>query len=343
MKTIPLVKIQSQVDFCKIHKQEASDLLKTSRKTFGLFSDLASRLLLPSADRLARKWLINSHNPYLDEIKKCSQILGVPGVYALNLSYEWGCSTGVFQNKQSTDMLRVLDWPFPGLGKGLFVLHQSAHAGEFYNVSWPCVSGVFQAMAPGRFSAAINQAPMRRHNLSLPGDWLVNRKIMFKQFALPPAHLLRQVFETATNYEQAKSMLIETHICMPVMYILSGVKPGQACIIERLENKGMVRELSDNPQVSVTNHFQTNLASIGKGWRSRAVDSQARAEQIADIVPTERSLESFTDIAYPVINPLTRLCMLANAKNSMLIVQGWERDGPKTQVFSLQHSHYSQM
>ena len=35
-------------------------------------------------------------------------------------------------------------------------------AGEFINVSWPGYAGTLTASAPGRFAAAINQAPLRR-------------------------------------------------------------------------------------------------------------------------------------------------------------------------------------
>ena len=41
-------------------------------------------------------------------------------------------------------------------------------------------AAVLTAMAPGRFCAAIHQAPMRRHGLTLPGDWLKNR-LLFKK------------------------------------------------------------------------------------------------------------------------------------------------------------------
>ena len=72
------------------------------------------------------------------------------GVYALNLCYEWGCTSGAYAQEDSISLLRVLDWPFPALGKHMVVAHQSGAAGDFYHVTWPGIAGVFNAMAPGR-------------------------------------------------------------------------------------------------------------------------------------------------------------------------------------------------
>src|SRR5436305_8649679 len=38
----------------------------------------------------------------------------------------------------------------------------SGAAGEFYNVTWPGFVGALTAMAPGRFAASVNQAPLKR-------------------------------------------------------------------------------------------------------------------------------------------------------------------------------------
>ncbi len=63
---------------------------------------------------------------------------------------------------------RTLDWPFRGLGKCVEIAWQSGPAGEFYNVTWPGPVGVLSAMAPGRFCAVINQAPMQRRTRGSP-------------------------------------------------------------------------------------------------------------------------------------------------------------------------------
>jgi hypothetical protein len=65
---------------------------------------------------------------------------------------------------------RLLDWGFPKLGENLVVAHQSGPAGDFHNITWPGIAGIYQAVARGRFAAAINQAPMRRHGPGLATD-----------------------------------------------------------------------------------------------------------------------------------------------------------------------------
>src|SRR6185312_15183220 len=45
------------------------------------------------ADRLSRVWLKRRANPFYGEIAAVARALGVPGVYLLNIIYEWACST----------------------------------------------------------------------------------------------------------------------------------------------------------------------------------------------------------------------------------------------------------
>ena len=42
------------------------------------------------------------------------------------------------------------------------VARQRGVAGDFLSVTWPGFAGLLTAVAPGRFAASINQAPMRR-------------------------------------------------------------------------------------------------------------------------------------------------------------------------------------
>src|SRR5688572_22681542 len=49
--------------------------------------------LVPLLDRITRRWLMRSGSPYLGEIEAIAAALGFPGVWFLNGSYEWGCTT----------------------------------------------------------------------------------------------------------------------------------------------------------------------------------------------------------------------------------------------------------
>ena len=202
MQTIPLIdiRINGPKQLVDQYPERAKELIDASRKTLGLFSELVSRAVLPSGDRISRDWLVKTKNPYLDEIEYYANHLDVLGIYALNICFEWGCTSAVYAKEEGPTLTRVLDWMFPKLGENIIVAHQNGSAGDFYNVTWPGVSGMFHGMAPGRFSASLNQAPMQRHRLTYIGDWIKNRKKVFKQTSLPPAHLLRKVFETAQSY-----------------------------------------------------------------------------------------------------------------------------------------------
>jgi len=84
--------------------------------------------------------------------------------------YLFACTTSAAPGPNGAPLLRrSLDWPFDGLGRCVEIAWQSGPAGDFYNVTWPGAVGVLSAMAPGRFCAVINQAPMRRRTRGLIG------------------------------------------------------------------------------------------------------------------------------------------------------------------------------
>jgi len=336
--SIPFVDLRGKtpIDLLRAYPDKAHALVDAACATYGIWSKLGAKIALPFTDRSSHAWLKRTRNPYLYEIETFAEILGVRGIYTFNIAYEWACTSGVYRDEDRVPMLRVLDWPFPGLGKHVMVVQQKAKAGEFYNVTWPGVSGVFTAMAPGRFSAALNEAPMRMHGLGCAGDWAKNRLLARANSGLPAAHLLRQVFEQADSYETARAMLMRTSITTPAIYILSGTRPGQGCVIERLENTAEVIELAAGQHVSAANHFNsTRLSATGKGWRPREIDSLGRFQQSGNFHGYDLQAPDFNWLHGPVINPLTRLCVIADAATSRLMVQGFEGMTQATDVFSL--------
>src|SRR5262245_61940322 len=126
------------------------------------------RPLAPVLDRLSASWLKRTPSPYVDEIAAIADIAGHAGVWFVNASYEWGCTTRVDAAPEPF-LRRTLDWPFPGLGRRVEVTLQDGGVGVYANVTWPGAVGVLTAVAPGRFAAAINQAPMYRRTRSWPG------------------------------------------------------------------------------------------------------------------------------------------------------------------------------
>ena len=322
MITIPLIDIREQGPYQLVlaHPERARDLIAGSRRTLGLLSDIVARLVLPTGDRISRDWLSRTRNPYLAEIDRCAARLGVPGVYALNCCFEWGCTSTVHAGAGGPTLARALDWIFPRLGENVVVAHQRGVIGDFYNVTWPGMSGVFQAMAPGRFAAAINQAPMRRHRRTFVGDWAVNRRQVFRTSALPPAHRLRDVCETARDYAEAVKRLAETPIALPAIFILAGTAPGEGCVIERTEDAHRIRPL-DGDRVCASNQFDTDLDRLGHGWRARPIDSAGRVRD-AWAMPAEAWADGFNWFRPPIANSHTRLAMTACAATGTLSVFG---------------------
>jgi hypothetical protein len=220
---------------------------------------------------------------------------------------------------------RVLDWPFPRLGESLVVARQD----QFFNIGWPGLSGLFQGLAPGRFAAAINQAPMRRHGHGFIGDWFTNRVAVKSNCGLPPAHLLRRVFEQADDYAAAKKLLCETPVAVPAIFLLAGVRDGEGCVIERTESQFAVRDMG-NEAVCAANHFD----SLSGGWRPRPIDSASRAA-CARALTSASSLDSFDWFSAPIANVNSRLVFNAVARAGRLALLGTRGAQPTTQLFRL--------
>ena len=115
--------------------------------------------ILPIGDRLSEYWLGRNRNPYLEELHAVADLApGQNGIYMLNLSYEWSCTVAVGRDPSGAGnrMLRTLDWPLDGLGRDVVVARFEGTEGRYDAVTWPGFVGIATAMAPGRFSAAIN-------------------------------------------------------------------------------------------------------------------------------------------------------------------------------------------
>lgn len=334
---LPFIDLRGKtpVDLLRRYPDVARELIGSARRSYGTLAQLASYPAFILADRMARRWLERNRNPYWHEIESFADIVESKGLIALNLSYEFGCTTGAWRTDDSVSMLRVLDWPVARLGKLAMVVLQSSKAGDFYNITWPGTSGVFTGVAPGRFSAAINQAPSRRHNCGLVGDWLINCLHMRKGGGLPPAHLLRQVFEKAVSYAEAKILLMDTPLAVPAIFTLAGLQPGEGCIIERLEHTGKVIELSAGQAVTCANHFQSELSQTGLGFRPREIDSAGRFKQSVSIGGHDLANDDFRFLQAPIINANTRLGVIANAASGRLMAQAYEGSIPVTSVFNL--------
>ncbi len=321
-RTIPLIEIGSGGPLALIDAapHRLAETLDMGRRHYGA-------LALGLGDRIARRWLADADNPYRGEIAAVSARAAVPGAFLLNLSYEWTCTAGVGADPsgRGSRMLRTLDWPLVGLGRTVVVTRQDGGAGPYCNVTWAGFVGVATAMAPGRFSVALNQPPMPEMTPSCWLDWAIVRRRWWRNRGLPPAHLLRRVCDTCATYDEARTMLVETPLCLPGFFTLSGAAPDQGCVVERLEDRAAVREAP----TSVANHW----VSLDLPGRPRGEDSLGRCAMMENL--RDGAADDFAWVAPPILNETTRVSVIANAALGTLAVRGWESDGPATSTFRL--------
>lgn len=322
---IPVIDVGASpaAELLRAAPEGAAALLGAARREHG-------DLLIRYGDWRSRLWLQRAGNPYLAEIARAAQALGAPGGYFLNVSYEWACTTGTGPDPggEGARLLRVLDWPLEGLGRHLLVARHAGPPGPWLNATWPGFAGVLTAMAPGRFSAAFNQAPLRRRTPLAAADWLIDRIRVGSSRALPPAHLLRQVFETCRDYSAARERLAATPICLPTLFTLSGARPEQGCVIERLEDRAILHEAP----AAVANHWLT--PALGQD-RPRGDLSLERLGCLREVLARPALAADFGWLAPPVLNGFTRVAVLANAAEGRFEIQGWEDGRPATAVLRL--------
>jgi hypothetical protein len=288
--------------------------------------------LLPAIDSVTRRWLLQSHSFYAEEVKAIAAELGFSGIWFLNGCYQWGCTAVSREQDGVCWIARTLDWPFPGLGRHVEIAHMQGPAGEFYNVTWPGYVGVLTASAPGRFAACINQAPMLRRTSRpwlRPYDMVLNARHTWRIGHIPPDHLLRNVFETCTTFWEAKHRLETAAIARPVIYTLAGCHPGERCVIERTLDGFSSR----SHDTSAANDWLLSRPS----WEARvaaealftrrsdeaAENSRRRRQQLA-VWPGVFGTE-FDWVTPPVLNSQTRIAVEMCPASGVLRVMGYEQ------------------
>lgn len=281
--------------------------------------------LLAGLDGVSRAWLVRANNTHLPEIDAIAEALGRPGAYFFSINYEWGCTCRAAPSADgdSARLIRVLDWQTPGLGANLVCAKVSGTpAGPFAVLTWPGYTGVLQVMAPGRFSAALNQAPMRDPTGLFYVDWAVNRRRVWKMPFPTPAHLLRRVAEEARDFAEARRMLTEALVSTPGIFTLAGLAAAETVVIERTEQEARVRHGAD---AVAANHW----SETGWSGRPRGDSSLERCQAIKGVPPAFD--DDFLWLTPPVLNAKTRLAMVADAKSGRLLARGYEADGAATQ------------
>jgi hypothetical protein len=109
---------------------------------------------------------------------------------------------------------------------------------------------------------------------------------------------------------------------LPTIYVLAGVEPDEACVIERLADRFHVIE----GPASAVNAWQAS------DWPGR-LRGQNNTERLELIRSAARSLDSeFEWLRPPILNRKTRLVLVADASSRSIVAQGYESGKAATAV-----------
>jgi hypothetical protein len=187
-------------------------------------------------------------------------------------------------------------------------------------------------MAPGRFAAAINQAPLwrrTRHKKLRLLDVAVNAVSTWGVRHIPPDQLLRKVFETASNFEDARRRLETVPIARPVIFTLAGCAAGERCVIERTEESYTTRFEDTGAANDWLKSVEPWEARVGgdllftADYAEAGQNSRTRREGLAAYRGSFQD-GSFAWVTPPVLNPFTRLAAEMCAAEGVLRVVGYE-------------------
>jgi hypothetical protein len=316
------------------HAREAAARAKALRRDCAAWLPFTLMLpVMPLLDRLARRWFRRSRSPYLGEIEAIAGTLGFSGTWFLNGSYQWGCTALAREEGGAPWLARTLDWPLPGMGRHVDVAQMRGPAGDFLCATWPGYVGVLTATAPGRFAAAINQAPLRRrsHARALRYfDVAINAINTWRHVRhIPPDQLLRQVFENCGSYAEAKAQLELVPVARPVIFTLVGCRPGEQCVIERREEMFHTR---GEPSCAANDWwvgdplYEARLGarlSLFGSYAEAAANSRRRSDALAGWTGS-LARESFAWVVPPVLNRYTRLALEMCPADGVFRVIGYE-------------------
>ncbi|MEM6490836.1 MAG: hypothetical protein AAF684_02880, partial [Pseudomonadota bacterium] len=142
---------------------------------------------------------------------------------------------------------------------------------------------------------------------------------------LPAIHLLRQVCETAPDFETAVARLSDpaVRVSIPAFFIIAGSRAGEACVIERLETEARIHHGAEG---AVTNDWLSRDLTgrpRGQGADPRSVTRDCALRRDA-VLAARDAPWGFDWVGPPIRNPATRVAALANPATGDFWVQGFE-------------------
>lgn len=307
-------------DVFEAHRGRAEALLDVCERMY-------PRWGLRMGDASGRLWMRRTRMPYAADVEYIAAAVRRPGVRTLNLSYEWGCSTMARDDGEGgVQMFRALDWAIPGMADKLVVARHAGPAGSYLHMAYPGFAGHLQGMAPGRFAAAINRAPFANRAWTRSGALLRSVGSFLHETGAPPAFLLRRVFEECKDYKEALDVLTHTPLCVPALFTVAGVNPGEYAVVERLPRTFKIHAA---PAV-VSNHW------LNPEWPGRDRRRHLSRERYDCMKAGYHDYKGAFDwLVPPVLNEDTRLAFEANPRKGTLRVQAFEGAQAVTRVLAI--------
>ncbi|NEP77074.1 MAG: hypothetical protein F6K39_02160 [Okeania sp. SIO3B3] len=301
MFTIPQYTAATPMELALARLDDTRRMLALGRKNY-------TGLLLRVGDWFSHRWLGKADFPYADELRKLAGSVDEAGVLFLNLSYEWGCTTGVAHDEKGNPvLLRTLDWPLKGLGEQLVCARFSGPAGDYLSLTYPGFLGAHTVLAPGRFAAALNQAPLPHRGATMVGDWFLSRLATGRSCHCPATFLLRQAAETCPDFDSLVELLSSAPLCIPAIFIVSGTQPGQGVVVEREYERAQVYGYTNEGEMPVaTNHWH----SAPWPGRDRPTASRERAQAMRTLFSAQGAQavgNGFAWLTPPIMNRETRI------------------------------------
>ena len=214
----------------------------------------------------------------LAEMEGLSAALGMDLSQALlaNLHYDLfkvvlGCTAFAVPTPAGPFHARNLDWWTSGraLNDGTVVTQFiNGPAGEFLTVGWPGLVGAFSGVARGRFCVTLNAVLSDEP----------------AQIAMPVVLLIRQVLETARDFDEAVDRLSTTPIAMDCLLLVTGIENEQRVVIERTPTRHAQRRAVDGDVLRVANDYVAMDASTGEPSGELQESSCGRYERIGKLV-----------------------------------------------------------
>lgn len=244
---------------------------------------------------------------YIDEMTTWADKLGIdPAEFVMiNFQYEisqylmgpfrnLGCtSAAYFSDTLGMVHIRNLDWELNGLQGATRKFSFKKEDRIFHTIGILGLIGALSGNVPGRYSVTLNFAPLKE----MP---------IFNEYS--PLILLRKVLEECNTFDEALEALSKIPIASNCLYLLSGIKKNESCIIERTQYDSVVRFTESDKQVLANSFCATKF--LDNNVDVLTEDSEIREQVLFNKLKELSSEDSKEDVfnclnEFPVDNAST--------------------------------------